>query len=95
MQDYGLATVVGTRTFGKGIMQTLRKITLGGTVGYIKLTTHAYKTKRGTSYHGVGILPDHPVDLSEEAKKESIMILPQDQDEQLKAAVQLMLTVNQ
>ncbi len=95
MQDYGLATIVGMKTFGKGIMQTIRKIMLGDTVGYIKLTTHAYKTNRDSSYHGVGILPDHVVDLSEEAKKESILILPQDQDEQLKTAVQLMLTGNQ
>ena len=95
IQDYGLGDVVGMKTYGKGIMQTVRKITFGDTVGYIKLTTHAYQTKRGSSYHGVGVLPDHIVDLSDAAKEESLMILPQDQDEQLKTAVQLMCAVNQ
>jgi carboxyl-terminal processing protease len=95
IQDYGLGDVVGMKTYGKGIMQTVRKITFGDTVGYIKLTTHAYQTKRGSSYHGVGVLPDHVVDLSEAAKGESLLILAQDQDEQLKTAVQLMRTVNQ
>ena len=95
IQDYGLGDVVGMKTYGKGIMQTVRKITFGDTVGYIKLTTHAYQTKRGSSYHGVGVLPDHIVDLSEAAKGESLLILAQDQDEQLKTAVQLMRTVNQ
>ncbi len=95
MQDYGLATVVGMTTYGKGIMQTVRKVTFADTVGYIKLTTHAYQTKRGSSYHGIGVIPDCEVDLSEEAKLESLMILPQDQDEQLKTAVQLMLAANQ
>jgi carboxyl-terminal processing protease len=95
MQDYGLATVVGMKTYGKGIMQTVRRITFADSVGYIKLTTHAYQTKRGTSYHGIGVIPDHIVELSEEAKQEALVILPQDQDEQLKTAVQLLLTVNQ
>jgi carboxyl-terminal processing protease len=94
MKDYGLASVVGTKTFGKGIMQTIRKIALGDTVGYIKLTTHAYQTRNG-SYHGVGITPNETVELSEDAKKESILILPQDRDEQLKTAVQRLLAVNQ
>ena len=95
IQDYGLGDVVGMKTYGKGIMQTVRKISFGDTAGYIKLTTHAYQTKRGSSYHGVGVLPDHIVDLSDAAKEESLMILPQDQDEQLKTAVQLMCAVNQ
>lgn len=95
LQDYGLAEVVGIKTFGKGIMQTIRKVTFADSVGYIKLTTHAYQTKRGTSYHGVGVVPDCVVDLSEEAKQESLMILAQDQDEQLKTAVRRMLAVNQ
>ena len=95
MQDYGLAKVVGMKTYGKGIMQTVRKITFADSVGYIKFTTYAYQTKRGTSYHGIGVIPDHTVELSAEAKQESLVILPQDQDEQLKTAVQLICTVNQ
>ena len=94
MQDYGLAEVVGMKTFGKGIMQITRKIPLVSTSGYIKYTVYAYQTKRGESYHGVGIIPDCQVDLSEKSKEQSLLLLEQDQDEQLKTAVQR-LTANQ
>ena len=95
MQDYGLAEIVGTQTFGKGIMQSTRRVSLGDTVGYIKFTTYAYQTKRGVSYHGEGINPDHRVELSDEAKKQPLLLLGQDQDEQLKTAVQIMLADHQ
>lgn len=90
MQDYGLAKVVGTQTFGKGIMQTTRAISLLDSKGYIKFTTHAYQTKRGTSYHGVGITPDHVVELSGEARELPLLLLSQEQDNQLKTAVQIL-----
>ncbi len=92
MQDYGLATVVGMKTFGKGIMQTTKRIPFGDMVGYIKLTTYAYQTKRGESYHEKGIVPDSTVDLSEEAKQQPLLLLPQSMDAQLNTAVQLLLT---
>lgn len=95
MQDYGLAKIVGMKTFGKGIMQSTKKISFGDAVGYVKFTTYAYQTKRGESYHDVGITPDCVVDLSEEAKKQSILLLEQDQDEQLKTAAQLLLADHQ
>lgn len=91
MQDYGLASIVGTKTFGKGIMQTTKAIPFGDMVGYIKLTTYAYQTKRGESYHEKGIVPDTTVDLSEEAKKQPILLLPQNMDAQLNTAAQLLL----
>jgi carboxyl-terminal processing protease len=95
MQDYGLAQIVGMNTFGKGIMQSTKKISFGDVVGYVKFTTYAYQTKRGESYHDKGITPDCVVDLSEEAKKQSILLLKQDQDDQLKTAVQLLLADSQ
>ncbi len=91
MQDYGLAPIVGIKTFGKGIMQTTKAIPFGDMVGYIKLTTYAYQTKRGESYHEEGIRPDTTVDLSEEAKKQPLLLLPQSMDAQLNTAVQLLL----
>lgn len=90
MQDYGLAKVVGTQTYGKGIMQSTRQISLVNSVGYIKFTTYAYHTKRGVSYHGVGITPDHVVDLSDASKEVPLLILGQEHDEQLKTAVQIL-----
>lgn len=90
MRDYGLAKTVGKTTFGKGILQTTRRVALGDTVGYVKLTTHAYVTHCGISYHGSGIAPDVGVELSEEAKKYATQILPQDIDAQLKTAVAML-----
>ncbi len=91
MQDYGLAPIVGAKTFGKGIMQSTKRIPFGDMVGYIKLTTYAYQTKRGESYHDKGILPDCKVDLNEEAKKQPLLLLPQSMDAQLNTAAQLLL----
>ena len=82
--------IVGNKTFGKGIMQTTRQIPFrDGTVAYLKLTTHAYVTKCGESYHGIGITPDAVVELSEEAKKQPLSALKQSEDAQLQAAVAL------
>ena len=43
------------------------------------------------SYHEKGIVPDTTVDLSEEAKKQPILLLPQNMDAQLNTAAQLLL----
>ena len=88
MQDYGLAKVIGTQTYGKGVMQSIKAIPFDGEiVGYIKLTTHSYHTARGESYHGVGITPDIAVELSEEAKTYALRLLPQELDAQLQTAI--------
>lgn len=55
MKDHGLATIVGTQTFGKGIMQS--SYVLAGETG-IKLTTAHYYTPSGADIHKVGIEPD-------------------------------------
>ena len=92
MRDYGLARTVGQKTFGKGIMQTTRRIVIGDAVGYIKLTTHAYVTQCGVSYHDIGITPDVGVLLGEEAQKYAIVNLPQALDAQLQTAVAVLLS---
>jgi C-terminal processing protease CtpA/Prc len=56
-------------------------------VAYVKLTTHAYVTKCGVSYHGIGIEPHIAVELSEEAKQYSIYLLPENIDNQLQTAI--------
>ena len=89
-KGFRVDNIVGNTTFGKGIMQTTRRIPFtDGTVAYLKLTTHAYVTKCGESYHGVGIRPDIVAELSEEAKKQPLSALKQSEDTQLLAAVAL------
>ena len=87
MQDYELATVVGTVTFGKGIMQTTYPLAYFGATGYAKMTSHAYVTKRGVTYHEIGITPDIEVELSDEAAEYSIYTRPESVDNQLQTAI--------
>jgi len=62
VQDSGAGTLVGTKTFGKGSVQTL--LNLDGSTA-IKLTVAQYFTPKGRSINGVGIEPDVHVELPE------------------------------
>ncbi len=55
LQDHGRALVLGTGTFGKGMVQTVMPLSKGTA---IKLTTSRYYTPSGVSIHEVGITPD-------------------------------------
>ncbi len=56
LQDHKRATVLGTKSFGKGSVQTI--IPLGQTGGALRLTTALYYTPAGKSIQGKGIVPD-------------------------------------
>jgi carboxyl-terminal processing protease len=68
LQDHKRATVIGTRTFGKGSVQTI--IPLGSGNGALRLTTARYYTPSGKSIQAKGITPDIEVlqDVPEELK---------------------------
>ena len=55
LQDHNRATIIGTATFGKGLVQTVVPLSKGRA---IKLTTSRYYTPSGDSIHGIGITPD-------------------------------------
>lgn len=55
LQDHNRATIVGTSTFGKGLVQTVMPLSKGRA---IKLTTSRYYTPSGDSIHEVGVTPD-------------------------------------
>ena len=63
LQDYKRATILGSQTFGKGSVQTVRP--LGPDTG-IKLTTARYYTPSGKSIQAKGIVPDVMVDETAE-----------------------------
>ncbi|MBQ9760912.1 MAG: hypothetical protein IJW16_06145 [Clostridia bacterium] len=89
MRDYSLAKIVGQTTFGKGIMQMIFDLsTIGNYGGHLKLTTHAYVTKCGVTYHEIGVAPDEglAVSLSGEALDYSMYDLPEALDTQLQTA---------
>jgi carboxyl-terminal processing protease len=68
LQDHKRAIIVGTRTFGKGSVQTI--IPLGSGSGALRLTTARYFTPSGRSIQAKGIVPDIEVlqDVPEELK---------------------------
>ncbi len=62
LQDHGRAQVLGTSTFGKGLVQTVMPLSRGRA---IKLTTSRYYTPSGDSIHETGITPDVYVEGTE------------------------------
>ena len=85
LKDYGIATIVGTQTFGKGIVQSY--FHLSNSKGWVKMTTDAYYTPNGVCIQGVGITPDLVVDLPDELKDVSVDLLDPAKDTQLQAAI--------
>lgn len=83
MQDRGAATIIGTTTYGKGIVQRLFPLEDGSGV---KLTISKYFTPNGNDIHGKGITPDIEIDLPDELKTKSY--LEHDEDVQLKKAIE-------
>ena len=88
MQDHARATVVGTQSFGKGIVQTYFQ--LPANKGWVKLTTDAYYTPNDICIHGVGITPDVVVGLPEEYRGAALESLTREQDTQLAAAFDIL-----
>lgn len=78
IKDHGVGTVMGTTTYGKGIVQKIYSLSDGSA---IKLTVSAYYTPNGTNIHETGIEPDVEVLFDAEAyyAEESV-------DNQLEAA---------
>lgn len=64
VKDYGIGTILGTTTFGKGIVQKIFSLTDGSA---LKLTISHYYTPKGNDIHGVGIEPDEELELDKEA----------------------------
>ena len=85
MKDYGRAVVVGTTSYGKGIVQNLIPL---GDGSAIKLTTAHYYTPSGFDLHEKGIAPDVEVPLDESLRTQAV-IRPED-DNQLKKAVEVL-----
>ena len=63
VQDHEVGTIVGTTTYGKGVVQELRQLSDGSAV---KLTVSNYYTPNGNSINKVGIKPDVGVKLASE-----------------------------
>lgn len=64
LRDYGAGTIIGTTSFGKGVVQQLIKFKDGN--GGLKVTTSKYYTPNGENIHKIGIKPDVEVTIPEE-----------------------------
>jgi carboxyl-terminal processing protease len=82
IQDYKIGTIVGTQSFGKGIVQFLRELADGSA---IKLTVSNYYTPSGDSIHKVGITPDVVVEIDDKLTGKVIITI--EEDNQLQAAI--------
>lgn len=79
IQDYGVGTLVGTTTFGKGIVQQIFPLTDGTS---IKLTISEYFTPSGRNIHGIGIEPDVEIEYEYDVENP-------DADNQLEKAIEI------
>ena len=85
LKDLDKATIVGTKTYGKGVIQEI--FTLRDGSG-IKLTTEEYQTPNHNKINKVGIEPDEKVELPETVT--NVLDVPEDQDTQLQKAMEIL-----
>lgn len=85
IQDYGTGTLIGTTSFGKGIVQSIIPLNDGTAV---KVTVSKYFTPKGRNIHGTGIEPDIEVEL--DAKSANKVVLEYEEDTQLQKAVSVL-----
>ena len=83
VKDYEIGTIMGTTTYGKGIVQRVINLSDGSA---LKLTVSKYFTPNGNDIHGVGIEPDIEVTLGEEYFNNPSI----ENDNQLQKAIELL-----
>ena len=90
IRDTGAGTLVGEKTFGKGVVQSVINFPDGSGM---KVTTARYYTPNGECIHEIGIEPHVEVSLDEDAvTRYGINNLPHDKDAQLQKAIELLTT---
>lgn len=85
IQDYGTGTIIGTTSFGKGIVQSIIPLNDGTAV---KVTVSKYYTPNGRNIHGTGIEPDIEVELDSEVANQ--VVIDYEDDAQLQKAVEVL-----
>lgn len=87
IQDYGAGTLIGTTTYGKGIVQSIMPYKEDGAA--LQITTSRYFTPNGRNIHGEGIAPDITVEMPEELLKNP-QDLTEENDPQLQKALEVL-----
>lgn len=81
LKDHGLVTIVGTKTYGKGVIQSVFPILDNS--AYLKITTMKYMTPNKNEINKVGIEPDKVVELDEETLDDKL-------DNQMEEAIKIL-----
>lgn len=87
LKDYGKATVVGTTSYGKGIVQNVYPFYDGSG---ISLTSSKYYTPNGICIHEIGIEPDVVVEMPKEYENMYASMIEHEEDVQLQKAVEIL-----
>lgn len=87
LKDHDRAEIVGEKTYGKGIVQSVFAFADGSGVS---MTTARYYTPDGECIHGIGIEPDVKVSASEKYKGTHVASIPHNEDTQLKKACEIL-----
>jgi C-terminal processing protease CtpA/Prc len=84
LRVYGVSLTVGTKTYGKGSMQSYLYVsgTNDMSMGVLKITANAYTSPYSESYNGIGIEPDVKISLEGESALVSLWLLPKEDDAQ-------------
>lgn len=85
VQDRGTGVLVGTKTFGKGLVQGLYTLKDGSG---LKVTIQKYYTPNGVCINGEGLTPDYDVALPDGYS--SFSYVPEDEDTQLQKAIEIL-----
>lgn len=85
IQEFGLGKVVGTTTYGKGVMQQMFYTNAEKTAA-VKLTVADYYYHNDKNINGVGVIPDVEVELDEAVSR--LLVIPVEQDNQLQKAIE-------
>lgn len=85
IQDYGKGTIVGTTSFGKGIVQSILPLSDGTA---IKVTVSKYYTPKGRNIHKIGISPDVTIELDDALRQK--VVIEKSEDNQLQKAIQIL-----
>lgn len=84
LQDNERATIVGTKTYGKGVIQEVDRLSDGSG---LKITIEEYYTPNKNEINKVGIEPDEEIDLSDEVKEQGTYT--DEEDNQLQKAIEI------
>lgn len=84
LRVYGVSLTVGTKTYGKGSMQSYLYVsgTNDMSMGVLKITANAYTSPYSESYNGIGIEPDVKISLEGDSALVSLWLLPKEDDAQ-------------